>query len=180
MTQNPDEPDVEVEEEYTSVDQLNQRLPEGVRFEPDSQRLLVHGEKYDVNNVVSKIKKSAKERGPATYALTVGGVTLGLPFAGPIGGAAGSTILSIIGALYDNGYIEFTQDGLRVNIGEGSEYIATEEEAELNEPLEIHQDKRYEPDSDIYVIAIELPGGDRRYFKTEQGAANRLIHEHGS
>ena len=179
MNEEMDEPDIVVEEEYSSVEQLNQRLPEGVYFDQENQYLVVHGEKYEIRKLVSKMKSRAKEKGPATYGLTIGGVTLGLLIAGPIGGAAMATVASIIGALYDKGYIEFTEEGLKLNIGEGSGYIQPDEEAKLDDPMEVHADKWYEPDSDTYVVAIELPDGDRRYYKTEEGAANRLIHEYG-
>jgi len=180
MSEDADEPDVIVDEDYSSIEQLNQQLPEGVYYDENNWQLIVHGEEYDVRTVVDEMKTRAKERGPVTYGLTVGGVTLGILVAGPVGGAAAATFGSIVGALYDKGYIEFTEEGLGLNIGDETEYIESEEEAELTDPLEVHDDKWYEPDSETYHIAIELPNGDRRYYKTEEGAANRLLNEYGT
>jgi hypothetical protein len=176
MTEDSDEPDVVVDEP-SSVEQLNNQLPKGVYFDQSSQTLVVYDEEYNVDSLLSNIKDRAEENGPATYGLTVGGVTLGLLLAGPFGGAAGATISSIIGALYDKNYIIFTEDGLELNMDGESKSIEPEE-AELTDPLEVHNDKWYEPDSDTYQIAIELPNGDTRYYKTEEGAANRLISEY--
>lgn len=51
---------------------------------------------------------------------------------------------------------------------------------ELNDPPEIHDNQWHEPDSGIYVLAIERPDGERRYYTTREGAANRLLHEYGT
>ena len=174
-----EEPDAVVDESHTSIDQLNNRLPEGVWFDEDSKELHVHGETYDITNLVRTIKSNAKERGPATYGLTVGGVTIALAIAGPVAGAAAATAGSIIGALYDKGYIEFVDGRIKFNRGDKSEYIESGEEAKMDDPFEVHSNKWYEPDSDTYSFAIELADGERRYYKTEEGAANRLIDEYG-
>lgn len=179
MSEDPGEADVVLDEGYTSIDQLNHHLPEGIHYDEDNQQLVVHGEEYNIRNVVSEMKTRAKERGPATYGLTIGGVTLGLLVSGPILGAAAATTGSIVGALYDKGYIEFSEEGLKFNIGDESEYVEPEEAAKLFDPLVVYDDKWYRPDSDTYRIAIELPEGERRYYKTEEGAANRLLDEYG-
>jgi polyphosphate kinase len=46
--------------------------------------------------------------------------------------------------------------------------------------FESHADRWYRPDSDIYDWAVRTEGGDRRYFKTRAGAANRLRAEYGA
>ena len=174
-----EEPDAVIDEAYTSVEQLNNKLPDGVWFDEDLGVLHVHDETYETAHLVNKVKSRAKGRGPATWGLTVGGVTLGLAIAGPIAGAAAATTGSIIGVLYDKGYIEFADGKIKLNRDGESEYIEPGEEARVADPLEVHSDKWYEPDSDTYVIAIELPDGEIRYYKTEEGAANRLIDEYG-
>jgi len=174
-----EEPDAVVDETYSSVEQLNEKLPEGVWIDENYEFIQVNGEKYELSILVDKVKSRAKERGPATFGLTMGGVTLGLAIAGPVVGAAGATAGSIIGVLYDKGYLEFTDDGLKLNRGEETEHIEPGEEARVDDPLEVHSDKWYEPDSDTYIMAIELSNGETRYYKTEEGAANRLIDEYG-
>ncbi|TKX68565.1 hypothetical protein [Halorubrum sp. SP9] len=174
-----EEPDAVVDEAYTSVEQLNEKLPDGVWFDEDSKKLHVHGETYDINSLVNTVKSRAKERGPATFGLTVGGVTVALAIAGPVAGAAAATTGSIVGALYDKGYIEFVDGKIKFNMDDETEYIESGEEAKMDDPLEVHSDKWYEPDSDTYSFAIELANGEKRYYKTEEGAANRLIDEYG-
>jgi len=174
-----DEPDAVVDTVYSSVEQLNRKLPDGVKIDEEAGELIVHGHTYEIKYLIDKVKSHAKGRGPATFGLTVGGVSLGLAIAGPVAGAAAATTGSIIGVLYDKGYIEFTEEGLKFNRGGRTEYIEPGEEARVDDPLEVHSDKWYKPDSDTYVIAIELPDGEVRYYKTEQGAANRLINEYG-
>jgi len=171
--------DAVVEETYSSVDQLNQKLPEGVEFDESSGELHVHGETYKIKYLVNKVKSRAQEKGPATFGLTLGGVTLGLAIAGPLVGAGGAMLGSIIGVLYDKGHIEFVDGKIKLNRGGESEFIESGEEARVADPLEVHSDKWYEPDSDIHVMAVRLPNGQTRYYKTEEGAANRLIDEYG-
>lgn len=171
-----EEPDVIVDEKYSSLAKVNERLPEGVFL--DGKELVVHGETYRVHELVNQAKNKAKGKGPATYALTMGGVTLGLLVSGPFAGAAAASGGAIIGALYDRGYLEFTEDGPRLNIGDDTECVDPGE-AKMIDPLEVHEDKWYEPDSDNYDIAVKLSDGKRRYYKTEEGAANRLIEEYG-
>jgi hypothetical protein len=179
MDKKAEEPDVVLEDDIGPAEDLTNNLPDGVNYDPESEELIVYGQRYGVDDVVSQVKSRAKEKGPATFGLTVGGVTLGLLIGGPITGAAAATTGSIIGALYDREYIEFSEDGISINKGNNSEHIDPNEDTELRDPLEVHNDKWYEPESDIHVIAIELPDGERRYYKTETGAANRLIDEYG-
>ena len=106
------------------------------------------------------------------------GVTLGLLISGPFAGVAGATAAGLIGAMYDRGYLEFTDDGIRLTIGEEPEYVDPDE-VEVTDPFEEYDDRWYKPDSDKYVRTVILPDGDKRYYKTTEGAANRLIKEYG-
>lgn len=174
-----EEADIVVDDDYTSVEKINNRLPKGVYYDEGDQQLVVHGELYDVRHLVDEIRSRAKDKGPATYLLTMGGLTLGLYVVGPFTGVAAASAAGIIGALYDRGYIEFRDGRLRLNTEDGGEVIDLED-AKVADPFEVHEDKWYEPDSDKYVITVELPDGDRRYYKTKDGAANRLIEEYGA
>lgn len=46
-------------------------------------------------------------------------------------------------------------------------------------PFDDHPEKWYRPDSNDYEYVVRLPGGDRNYYKTERGAAERLEKEYG-
>jgi polyphosphate kinase len=45
-------------------------------------------------------------------------------------------------------------------------------------PFETHADRWYHPDSDAYRWAVRTRDGDRRYFKTREGARDRLVSEY--
>ena len=174
-----EEPDIVVDEKEVSIDQVNENLPDGVYIDEDGQKVVAGEEEYDLIELVTQIKSAAKKRGPATYALTIGGVTLGLLISGPFGGVAIATVAGLIGALYDKGYIDFDDGKIRLTIGDEAEYIDPEE-LKVDDPFEMHEDKWYEPDSDNSKFAVELPNGDKRYYKTREAAGNRLVEEYGS
>lgn len=44
--------------------------------------------------------------------------------------------------------------------------------------FDIHADRWYRPDSETYDWAVRTTNGERRYFKTREGARNRLQTEY--
>ena len=47
------------------------------------------------------------------------------------------------------------------------------------DPFEIHAERWYVPDSDRYAYAVRTPDGERRYFKTREGAGRLLERLYG-
>lgn len=168
---NSSEPEI-VEED--SEEEINEMLPEGVHYDSSTGTLNIKGNEFDVDKKLTIIKSRAKDKGPATVALTMGGVTAGLLISGPFLGVGAATSAGLIGALYDKGYIEFTEEGrIELNIHDDSE-------VEEFDPFEKYDSHWYEPESDEYEYAVRLPNEDLRYFKTQNGAAERIIKEYHS
>ena len=130
-----EEPDVVVDEDEMSVNKVNEQLPEEVHVDDEDEKVVVGDEEYNIAELVTQLKSVAKKRGRATYGLTMSGVTLGLLISGPFAGVAGATAAGLIGAMYDRGYLEFTDDGIRLTIGEEPEYVDPDE-VEVTDPFE--------------------------------------------
>ncbi|WP_299235168.1 polyphosphate kinase 1 [Natronomonas sp.] len=53
------------------------------------------------------------------------------------------------------------------------------DEADADDPFEVHSERWYVPDSDRYAYAVRTPDGERRYFKTREGAGRLLERLYG-
>lgn len=62
---------------------------------------------------------------------------------------------------------------------EAEQPVSEGAEDDLPEALKRHSDKWWRPESDKHDFAVREPDGGRRYYKTANGAANRLEEYYG-
>lgn len=175
-------------EDNESFREFSFEIPDDENVSIDGDKIILNGNEYPLEDVKAALQNEAKDNARATVTLTTGGVTVGAAIFGPPGGVAGAVIGSSIGYLVDEGYISWESDDETVEI-ELEEVVqdvdpideepdSAVDEEELPNIFDEHNDRWYEPDSDLYILAVRPADGGRAYFETIDGAATRLQEEY--
>lgn len=171
----------------TEDEELSLTIPEDFDAQIEGNKLVVGDEEYSLAKIKSEIEQRADENAPATVTFGSSGTVIGAATFGPPGGVVGAVLGSGIGYLIDEGYLSNSEAERAEEVElEDIEHIESEtvdvdsevSEEDLPDIFSEYEDRWYRPDSDIYILTIRTPDGERAYYETIEGAETRLREEY--